>query len=89
MLSITITIMISARTRKNILSENIAMIRCEIKKIVEVATQKANEGKQIANNMIEGYKNLNDNISSTINLISDIENASKEQLMGIIKIKRI
>ncbi len=53
----------------------------EIKAIVERATVKANEGKEIATNMIEGYKNLNSNISSTMNLISDIENASKEQLL--------
>ena len=58
----------------------------EIKAIVERATVKANEGKNIATNMIEGYKNLNNNISSTMNLISDIENASKEQLLGIEQI---
>ncbi|AYJ78357.1 methyl-accepting chemotaxis protein [Aliarcobacter cryaerophilus] len=58
----------------------------EIKAIVERATVKANEGKGIATNMIEGYKNLNSNISSTMNLISDIENASKEQLLGIEQI---
>ena len=58
----------------------------EIKAIVERATVKANEGKNIATNMIEGYKNLNSNISSTMNLISDIENASKEQLLGIEQI---
>ena len=58
----------------------------EIKAIVERATVKANEGKNIATNMIDGYKNLNSNISSTMNLISDIENASKEQLMGIEQI---
>ena len=58
----------------------------EIKAIVERATVKANEGKNIATNMIDGYKNLNSNISSTMNLISDIENASKEQLLGIEQI---
>ncbi|WNL12829.1 methyl-accepting chemotaxis protein [Aliarcobacter cryaerophilus] len=58
----------------------------EIKAIVERATIKANEGKNIATNMIDGYKNLNSNISSTMNLISDIENASKEQLLGIEQI---
>jgi methyl-accepting chemotaxis protein len=36
--------------------------------------------------MIEGYKQLNENISHTINLISDIQNASKEQLLGIEQI---
>jgi methyl-accepting chemotaxis protein len=58
----------------------------EIKSIVENATSKANHGKQIANNMIEGYKELNQNITNTINLISDIEMSSKEQLMGIEQI---
>jgi methyl-accepting chemotaxis protein len=58
----------------------------EIKDIVENATSKANYGKQIANNMIEGYKHLNENISETINLISSIEISSKEQLHGIIQI---
>ena len=58
----------------------------EIKAIVENATSKANQGKQIAGNMIEGYKELNQNIVNTINLISDIEMSSKEQLTGIEQI---
>ena len=58
----------------------------EIKSIVETATSKANHGKQIAGNMIDGYKKLNENIAHTINLISDIQNASKEQLLGIEQI---
>ncbi len=58
----------------------------EIKVIVENATSKANHGKQIAGNMIDGYKKLNENIAHTINLISDIQNASKEQLLGIEQI---
>ena len=58
----------------------------EIKTIVENATKKANDGKEIANYMISGYKELNENISQTINLISDIEMSSKEQLMGIEQI---
>ncbi|WP_419678349.1 methyl-accepting chemotaxis protein [Aliarcobacter lanthieri] len=58
----------------------------QIKDIVELATQKANEGKDIANNMIKGYTQLNSNISQTINLIADVEMASKEQLMGIEQI---
>uniref|UniRef100_UPI004048B3D5 methyl-accepting chemotaxis protein n=1 Tax=Aliarcobacter sp. TaxID=2321116 RepID=UPI004048B3D5 len=58
----------------------------EIKAIVENATAKANQGKDIAKNMIEGYKELNQNISQTINLISDIEMSSKEQLTGIEQI---
>ena len=58
----------------------------EIKTLVENATQKANHGKNIAGNMIVGYKKLNENIAKTINLIADIENASKEQLSGIEQI---
>ena len=58
----------------------------EIKVIVENATKKANDGKEIANHMINGYKELNQNISQTINLISDIEMSSKEQLSGIEQI---
>ena len=58
----------------------------EIKKIVETATSKANHGKNIADEMITGYKLLNQNVSQTIDLISDIESASKEQLIGIEQI---
>ena len=58
----------------------------EIKNIVENATKKANYGKEIANNMISGYRQLNENIQQTINLISDIEMSSKEQLLGIEQI---
>ena len=58
----------------------------EIKTIVENATSKANQGKNISNDMIKGYKELNENISYTINLISDIEVSSKEQLSGIEQI---
>ncbi|MCK9337651.1 MAG: methyl-accepting chemotaxis protein, partial [Arcobacteraceae bacterium] len=58
----------------------------EIKDIVQRATSKANEGKSIANDMIKGYSELNQNISHTITLISDIEHASKEQLEGIEQI---
>jgi methyl-accepting chemotaxis protein len=58
----------------------------EIKNIVENATIKANEGKSIASDMISGYTKLNENISQTINLISDIESASKEQLDNIEQI---
>ncbi len=58
----------------------------EIKIIVENATSKANQGKDIANHMINGYKELNENIQQTINLIQDIEMSSKEQLSGIEQI---
>ena len=58
----------------------------EIKNIVGNATSKANQGKEIANHMISGYKELNQNITNTINLIQDIEMSSKEQLTGIEQI---
>jgi len=58
----------------------------EIKKLVENATTKANNGKKISDEMIKGYTQLNDNITKTIELIKDVEMASKEQLTGIEQI---
>jgi methyl-accepting chemotaxis protein len=58
----------------------------EIKTLVTNATAKANYGKEIANNMINGYKQLNENISNTTNIIQSVELASKEQLIGIEQI---
>ena len=58
----------------------------EIKDLVENANTKANEGKNISENMISGYQDLNEKIQKTIELISDIENSSKEQLLGIEQI---
>jgi methyl-accepting chemotaxis protein len=58
----------------------------EIKSLVEKATDKANEGKLISDKMIDGYNILNENIAHTIDLISGIEYASKEQQSGIIQI---
>jgi len=58
----------------------------EIKKLVENAIYRSNNGKNIANQMIDGYTSLNQNISKTINLIENVETASKEQLLGIQQI---
>jgi len=58
----------------------------EIKNLVENATVKTNDGKTIAQKMIQGYTGLNTNISKTIELISDVEIASKEQQIGIEQI---
>ena len=58
----------------------------EIKKLVENATAKANDGKHIADEMIDGYTHLNESISKTLDLISDVETASKEQQIGIEQI---
>ncbi len=58
----------------------------EIKNLVESANNKADEGKTIANNMIEGYNTLNSNIDKTIGLINEVALTSKEQKEGVIKI---
>jgi len=58
----------------------------EIKKLVENATLKANNGKNIADEMIDGYTHLNESISKTLDLISNVESASKEQQIGIEQI---
>lgn len=55
----------------------------EIKDLVQNATNKTNNGKKITLRMIDGYSQLNDNISKTIDLISDVESATKEQQTGI------
>jgi methyl-accepting chemotaxis protein len=60
----------------------------EIKAIVGTATKKANEGKEIASNMIEGYKDLNVNIQQTINLIEEIKLSSREQQNKIEQINK-
>ena len=58
----------------------------EIKVLVEDATQRAEKGKNIASKMIDGYSGLNENISNTLEIINDVECASKEQLQGIEQI---
>ncbi len=58
----------------------------DIKTLVENATIKANNGKTIADKMIKGYSGLSENIAQTIELIKDIEGASKEQQTGIAQI---
>jgi len=58
----------------------------EIKTLVENATTKANNGKKIADEMIDGYTHLNESISQTLDLISNVESASKEQQSSIVQI---
>jgi methyl-accepting chemotaxis protein len=58
----------------------------EIKTLVESATTKAHEGKQISTDMIDGYETLNTHINETIHLIEDVSSASKEQMTGIEQI---
>ena len=58
----------------------------EIKEIVEIATSKASNGKKISDEMINGYEELNNNISLTIERIDHVASASKEQERGIVQI---
>jgi len=58
----------------------------EIKDLVQNAEAKTLDGKKIATDMIEGYDDLNRNISSTIALIEDVSMASKEQSSGMQQI---
>jgi len=51
----------------------------EIKTLVENATQRALQGKDISDKMIVGYNELNDHIHSTIELIQNVTTASKTQ----------
>ncbi len=68
------------------LASRSADVAKEIKHLVVTATSKANHGKEIASQMIEGYSKLNDNINNTISLINNITDASKEQKEGIEQI---
>ena len=68
------------------LASRSADVAKEIKNLVINATSKANHGKEIASQMIEGYAKLNNNINSTIDLINNITDASKEQQAGIEQI---
>ncbi len=58
----------------------------EIKALVENAKEKATNGKEIANVMINGYNVINENIVQTTELISNVANASKEQESAIHQI---
>jgi methyl-accepting chemotaxis protein len=58
----------------------------EIKNLVQDATVKADEGKEISNEMIKGYSLLNEKINQTISLISEITTSSKEQQKGVEQI---
>jgi len=58
----------------------------EIKNLVEEASSKSNEGKTIANDMIEGYDNLSSKISQTRGIIGSVSTAIKEQENGMVQI---
>ena len=54
--------------------------------LVESANFEANEGKNIADNMIKGYEDLASKISQTKEIINSVTIFSKEQEIGIIQI---
>ena len=58
----------------------------DIKNLVSNATLKANEGKKIAATMIDGYHNITQNISNTINLIKDVSSGANEQKVAMEQI---
>ena len=58
----------------------------EIKNLVESATNKTVNGKKITDDMISGYQDLSNNITKTLEVVSKIQEASKEQENGIHQI---
>jgi methyl-accepting chemotaxis protein len=58
----------------------------EIKILVQSASAKSNEGKEIADDMIKGYDNLTYKIVETKDIIHNVTQFSKEQEEGIIQI---
>ncbi|MGA1933360.1 HAMP domain-containing methyl-accepting chemotaxis protein [Arcobacter sp. YIC-464] len=68
------------------LANRSAEAAAEIKRIVEAATNKAIEGKNISSQMIEGYDHLLNDISKTTETINEISISSKEQEKGIAQI---
>ncbi|NVJ54493.1 MAG: methyl-accepting chemotaxis protein [Campylobacteraceae bacterium] len=58
----------------------------EIKDLVESATTRANNGKEISSKMIEGFNELEEKITNTNALIDDVSNAANEQTIGMAQI---
>lgn len=58
----------------------------QIKLLAEQAKHKSDEGLAISNEMIHGFTTLNEKISKTTELVSDVANANKEQMAGITQI---
>ena len=69
-----------------ILASKSAEAALEIKSIVQVAEEKATQGKQNTEKMISGFSVLSDNVSKILELIVDIKDASKEQLGAVEQI---
>jgi methyl-accepting chemotaxis protein len=58
----------------------------KITELVNVARTKANEGRQIANTMKEGFENLSQKTSKTSEIVEFVAIANKEQMAGIEQI---
>ena len=58
----------------------------EIKALVQSATLKANQGKEIAQEMIDGYNSLSQKINNTSDIVHEVQIASQEQEHGIVQI---
>jgi len=58
----------------------------EIKELVESATTKAQQSKEVTDKMLNGYNQLDETIKTTIDLIAEVANASKEQQTAITQI---
>ncbi|XPV67483.1 MAG: HAMP domain-containing methyl-accepting chemotaxis protein [Halarcobacter sp.] len=58
----------------------------EIKSLVENATNKADEGKVISDEMIDGYEKLNLNISKTLELIENVSSSFQLQFDEMVQI---
>ena len=58
----------------------------DIKALVAKASNRANEGKQIADDMMLGYENLNEKVEITSSLVKDVGDASTEQMQGMDQI---
>jgi methyl-accepting chemotaxis protein len=57
-----------------------------IKNLIETAQNKANDGKSIVSNMMDGFDGLNDKIAQTTELIGAVADANKEQLQSVTQI---
>ncbi|MBU3014124.1 nitrate- and nitrite sensing domain-containing protein [Poseidonibacter lekithochrous] len=74
-----------AQEVRNLASKSANAAR-DIKKLVQSASIKSNEGKIIANEMIKGYDNLSEKITQTKDIIENVTKYSKEQEIEIIQI---
>jgi methyl-accepting chemotaxis protein len=68
-----------AQEVRNLASRS-AEAAAEIKNIVEEATSKADEGKQITHKMADSFRTLGDKISTTTNLVQNVTETSNNQL---------